>query len=77
MESEKLAIKPRAIDSKVESAESLLAEVELQVSTARGAPAGVVAQAVTPLFATFGYQVPGHVIDELTAKTRNYKISPG
>lgn len=57
--------------------DTALAEVELPVSTACGALAGVVAQAVTPLFATFGYQVPGHVIDELTAKTLNYNISRG
>lgn len=48
------------------------AAIELPVATASGALAGYVAQAVTPLFASFGYQVPRAVIDELTAKTLNF-----
>jgi hypothetical protein len=39
--------------------------VEMPVSAASGAIASYVNQAVTPLFATFGYQVPRFVVDEL------------
>lgn len=45
--------------------------VEMPLQTAPGAVASYVNQAVTPLFAAFGYQVPRFVVDELTAKTLN------
>lgn len=48
--------------------------VEIAVSTAPGAIASYVNQAVTPLFAAFGYQVPRFVIDELTAKTLKLSV---
>jgi hypothetical protein len=48
--------------------------VEIPVSTAPGAIASYVNQAVMPLFTSFGYQVPRFVIDELTAKTLKFSV---
>lgn len=48
--------------------------MEMPVSAAPGAIASYVNQAVTPLFATFGYQVPRFVVDELTAKVLKFDV---
>jgi hypothetical protein len=48
--------------------------VAIPVSTAPGAIASYINQAVMPLFAAFGYQVPRFVIDELSAKTLQFNV---
>lgn len=48
--------------------------VEFPVWTAQGAIASYVNQAVMPLFAAFGYQVPRFVIDELTARALQFSV---
>jgi len=48
--------------------------VEMPVSAASGAIASYVNDAVTPLFLTFGYQVPRFVVDELTEKVLRTRL---